>query len=150
MLARRSVAITFAPERLLTPFTTARLPSRRMSAPMRMSSSACMKRFSKIFSVITLTPSATDIKTIICACKSVGNPGIGQRRDAAAFDAVPFHAHAVPFDLQLPARLSQLENEGVEMVGAHVAHEHVAAGRRRPDHEAACLDTVGDHAVLDP
>ncbi len=54
--ARRSVAITGAPERVWTPFTTAVWPSTRMSAPIRRSSATCMKRFSKMFSVMTLVP----------------------------------------------------------------------------------------------
>ena len=46
--ARRSVAITGAPESRSTPRTTAVCPSMSMSAPMRGSSGTCMKRFSKI------------------------------------------------------------------------------------------------------
>ena len=49
--ARRSVAITVAPDRPATPWTTAVLPSISMLAPSRTSSLTCMKRFSKIVSV---------------------------------------------------------------------------------------------------
>src|SRR5581483_10971230 len=72
LFARTSLAITGAPDNSRTPRTIARLPSSLICAPMRSSSWACMKRFSKIVSVITLTPSATAISTINCACRSVG------------------------------------------------------------------------------
>ena len=44
-------------------------------APMRISSGTCMKRLSKIVSVIIDAPSARVISAIICACRSVGKPG---------------------------------------------------------------------------
>ena len=75
--ARRSVAITGAPLSLSTPRTIAVWPSTRMSAPMRSSSCTCMKRFSKIVSLITPTPVATQFIAMNCACMSVGNPGCG-------------------------------------------------------------------------
>ncbi len=59
-LARRSVAITVVPERRSTPWTTAWPPSTRISAPSRLSSATCMKRFSKIFSVTTEAPWAPE------------------------------------------------------------------------------------------
>ena len=46
-------------------------------APMRVSSGTCMKRFSKIVSVIIAAPSATHISAMNCACRSVGKPGKG-------------------------------------------------------------------------
>ena len=55
-LARRSVAITLAPESGLPPLTWAVWPSTSISAPMRASSGTCMKRFSKIFSSMRDTP----------------------------------------------------------------------------------------------
>ena len=75
--ARRSVAITWAPRRLLTPLTMAVSPCSWMSAPSRASSCTCMKRFSKMVSRITLVPSALVISAISCACRSVGKPGKG-------------------------------------------------------------------------
>ena len=42
-----------------------------MRAPIRMSSGTCMKRFSKIVSVIIDAPSATHISAMNCACMSV-------------------------------------------------------------------------------
>ena len=74
--ARRSVAITGAPDRPPgTPRTMADAPCTLMRAPMRFSSGTCMKRFSKIVSVIIAAPSATDISAMNCACMSVGKPG---------------------------------------------------------------------------
>ena len=53
---RRSGLLTGAPESCAHPFTSAWCPSMRMSAPMRPSSSANMKRFSKTFSVMSCCP----------------------------------------------------------------------------------------------
>ena len=46
-----------------------------MSAPMRISSGACMKRFSKIVSRMMLVPSAVHISAMNWACRSVAKPG---------------------------------------------------------------------------
>ena len=75
--ARRSVAIIGAPVIWATPRMMAVLPSMRMSAPRRCSSLRCMKRFSKIVSVITPTPSAMVFRAANCACMSVGKAGYG-------------------------------------------------------------------------
>ncbi len=73
--ARRSVAITGAPFRPATPRTRASPPETAMSAPSRASSGACMKRFSKMVSRITLSPLASVISAMNCACRSVAKPG---------------------------------------------------------------------------
>src|SRR5579883_1949694 len=73
--ARRSEASTAAALSGVFPRTMARRPSIRMFAPMRTSSRACMKRFSKMFSVMTEVPSAWVATTMYCACMSVGKPG---------------------------------------------------------------------------
>ena len=65
-----------------------------MLAPMRHSSGTCMKRFSKIVSVIIAAPSAVAISAIICACRSVGNPGIGLGHHVDADDAAVAAADA--------------------------------------------------------
>ena len=49
-------------------------PSIAMSAPRRASSLTCMKRDSKMRSVMMLMPGVSAISTIICAWASVGNP----------------------------------------------------------------------------
>ena len=72
--ARKSLAITGAPLNGLPPFTIALGPSISMSAPSRASSLTCMKRDSKIRSVMMLMPGVSAISTIICACTSVGKP----------------------------------------------------------------------------
>jgi len=69
------VAITGAPLRRGTPRTTAVLPRTRISAPMRSSSFTCMKRFSKMVSVMTLCPAANAMRAMIWACMSVAKPG---------------------------------------------------------------------------
>ena len=48
-----------------------------MWAPRRASSCTCMKRFSKIVSVIRDLPLAIVISPMNCACRSVGKPGNG-------------------------------------------------------------------------
>ena len=74
--ARRSVAITWAPVNLLTPVTIAvELPRNLISAPNRLSSCTCKKRFSNMRSWINDLPEAMQFKTMYCACISVGNPG---------------------------------------------------------------------------
>ena len=82
--ARKSVAMTGAPVSRGTPRTSAEAPWTLMLAPIRTSSGTCMKRFSKIVSVIIEAPSAVAISAMICACRSVGNPGIGLGHDIDA------------------------------------------------------------------
>src|SRR5205807_2311193 len=54
-------------------------------APMRTISCACMKRFSKIFSVMMEVPSACVARAMYCACMSVGKPGYSSVTMSAAF-----------------------------------------------------------------
>ncbi len=75
--ARRSGALTLAPVSFFTPSMIAELPSTLIQAPIRESSSAYLKRFSKILSVTILVPSASARVTAICGCISVGYPGYG-------------------------------------------------------------------------
>src|ERR1700739_1557625 len=65
------------------------LPSGRISAPIRRISSMCMKRFSKIVSVMVPTPSATVLSAANCACMSVGNAGYGAVRTSTDLSARP-------------------------------------------------------------
>src|SRR6266545_517069 len=76
--ARRGAQVgrhTVPARQLPTPRTIAALPETSMSAPSRCISRACMKRFSKMVSVITAVPSEIASSAISCACMSVGNPG---------------------------------------------------------------------------
>ena len=57
------------------PRTVAVRPSTVMFAPMRLSSCTCMKRFSKMFSVTVVVPSAWVARAMNWACMSVGKPG---------------------------------------------------------------------------
>ena len=59
------------------PWTVASLPCIEMFAPIRTSSEACMKRFSKIVSLISESPSACVIRAMYWACMSVGKSGCG-------------------------------------------------------------------------
>ena len=52
---------------------------------MRCISEACIKRFSKIVSVITERPSACVISAMYCACISVGKRGCGSVVTSRAF-----------------------------------------------------------------
>ena len=83
--ARKSVAITGAGVNFSTPSTMAVWPSTRILAPMRCSSGTCIKRFSKIFSMMVLVPSARQQTAISCACISVGKPGCTWVRISTAF-----------------------------------------------------------------
>src|SRR5579885_1271047 len=83
--ARRSEHITAAAESGDLPRTVALRPSTLMFAPMRTSSSTCIKRFSKMFSVMTEVPSACVASAIYCACMSVGKPGYSSVEISAAF-----------------------------------------------------------------
>ena len=64
--ARKSVARTSQPVSWLGPSTTALRPSVVILAPIRLSSTTCIKRFSKTVSVTLLRPSAITIIAIIC------------------------------------------------------------------------------------
>ena len=55
--------------------TIAEAPWTLMRAPMRLSSGTCMKRFSKMVSVMSAAPSATHISAMYWACMSVAKPG---------------------------------------------------------------------------
>ena len=72
--ARRSEALTGAPVRRSTPSTTATRSSVVICAPIRRISLICLKRDSKIVSVIMLVPLAVERSTVAGCCRSVGNP----------------------------------------------------------------------------
>ena len=75
--ALRSGAFTLAPVYLFTPLMIAILLSTFISAPILVSSSTYLKRFSNMLSVTVLVPSAIPKSTAICGCISVGKPGYG-------------------------------------------------------------------------
>ena len=87
--ARRSVAITVAPDRRGTPSITATLPSTWILAPRRTSSLTCMKRFSKIVSVTVAVPWAMQLSAMNWACMSVGKPGYSVVRKPWALSVAP-------------------------------------------------------------
>src|SRR5574337_548479 len=107
--ARRSVAMIGAPLMWSTPCTIAVLPSRRMSAPRRCNSCACMKRFSNTVSVTTPVPSATQLSAVNCACMSVGKAGYGAVLMLTAFGRRPPMSSSIqssPVEMCAPASSS--------------------------------------------
>src|SRR5665213_3550180 len=146
--ARRSVAITGAPFNLATPRIAADAPCTLMSAPMRVSCGTCMKRFSKLFSVMTESPSAVLITAIICAWRSVGKPGNG-----AVATSMPLSR---PLAADLDALVAALDGDAAALENLRRRRDHVvagadeldlAAGDRRRHHVSAGLDPVGDDGV---
>ena len=83
--ARKSVAMTTAPESVSTPWVIAVLPSISMLAPKRFISCTCMKRFSKIVSVTRDVPFAIALTAMNCACMSVAKPGYSVVRMSTGF-----------------------------------------------------------------
>ena len=138
------------PSALGTPRTSAEAPCTVMLAPMRISSGTCMKRFSKIVSVIIEAPSAIAISAMTCACRSVGKPGKGsvitstpasrplRRRTAQAVRGLG--------DAR-PRRVRGCRRTAATWSSRAPIELHVAAGRRRRHHIGAGLDAVGDDAV---
>ncbi len=106
--ARRSVAITVAPDNRGTPCTTAVWPSISIFAPSRTSSLTCMKRFSKIVSLITALPSAMQFTAINCACMSVGNAGYSLVRKPTALSrpSARTRIQSLPASISAPASRS--------------------------------------------
>ena len=89
-----------------------------MSAPMRDSSLANMKRFSNTFSVMTQLPLARARRHMTCACMSVGKPGkgsvwmsVGHERPLAPDPAPAAHA------LDRGAHLLELPEHEAEVGG---------------------------------
>src|ERR1700722_2978985 len=126
--ARKSVAITGAPVSFSTPRTMAAAPCTAMSAPMRVNSGTCMKRFSKMVSVIIAAPSAVLISAMSCACRSVGNPGKGSVVTSTPLRRLARRETLMPFG-----------------IGAQKIER--TAGDRRRHHISPGLDAVGDDAV---
>ena len=148
--ARRSVAITVAPDSCSTPLTTASLPSTSIFAPRRTSSLTCMKRFSKIVSVIVDVPSAMQSsghelglhvgreRRVLAGAEAHRLQRAGARR---------LHADEAVAGLDRRAGLAQLLDHRLEVARLGVAQHDVAAGRRHRAQEGAGLDAVGHDAV---
>ena len=147
--ARRSVAISGAPDIFSTPRTIAALPSSWISAPRRCSSSACMKRFSNTVSVMTPTPSATQLSAVNCACMSVGNAGYGAVVMLTAFGRLPAHVELDPVlaGRDVRAGVLELAEHRVERLRTRALGRDLAAGDRAGDEERAGLDAIGQHFV---
>ena len=108
-----------------------------------------MKRFSKIVSSSTLSPSARHISAIICACRSVAKPGKGAVVTSTARIGPPFRDARRPApvsSIATPRRL-QLIREGRDQVAPPAEELHLAATDRGGDHVGPELDPVGDHGM---
>ena len=81
------MAITGEPDSGVGPKTWARLPLTSITAPIRMSSGTCWKRFSNTVSRIVAVPSARVISAMSWAWRSVGNPGWGEVSTSTAASA---------------------------------------------------------------
>ena len=147
--ARRSVAMTGAPRSVAVPSMVAVSPSSEIRAPNRASSCTCMKRFSKIVSVICEEPPAQAISAINCACRSVGKPGNGAVDTVTGLIPAPFlrDADAVIVDGDIGAGLGQHVERRLQQFGAGACKLHVAAGHRHRHRIGAGLDPVGQHGM---
>ena len=121
-----------APCSCSTPCTIAVLPSTSMSAPRRSSSCTCMKRFSKIVSVIMRRAVGDAVERHELRLHVGREAGI--RRGAQAHRAAAAVALrsriAVVAVVDLRAGLAQLVEHRVEGVRRGAAQRDVAAGRR--------------------
>ena len=98
-------------------------------APMRTSSGTCMKRFSKMFSVTRLTPSAWVTNAIYWACISVGKPGYSSVDMLAAhsFPAARTRTVSGPSTSTRTPVSSSLAITAPRCAGITVCHDQVAA-----------------------
>ena len=123
-------------------------PSSLMRAPSRASSCTCMKRFSKIVSVMRETPDARVISAMNCACRSVEG---GERRrrhvDGGNARAVAGHANALRALADLRAGRRQCVERGLQQIGPGAGEQHVAAGHRHRHGVGAGFDAVRHHGV---
>ena len=147
--ARRSVAITGAPLSWSTPSIVAFSPSSWMCAPSRASSCTCMKRFSKMVSVMCEVPLARVISAMSCACRSVGKPGNGCVVISTGAMPAPFRVDADAFvgRRDPDAGLAEHVERRLQQLGPRAFQQHVAAGHRDRHGIGAGLDAVGQHAV---
>ena len=148
--ARRSVAITGAPRRRLTPLTTAVSPSSLICAPRRASSCTCMKRFSKMVSLMRETPFARVISAMNCACRSVGKPGNGAVAMSTALMPAPLRLTRTPrLSLLTVAPACGQRFQGLlQQILADALEHDVAAGHRDRGRIGSRFDPVGQNAVM--
>ncbi len=107
-----------------------------------------MKRFSKMFSVMMLVPSAWVASAMYCACMSVGKPGYSSVEMSAALElAFAADADGVLADVAADAALFELREQRAEMRGVAAVDVEIAAGDGAGDEEGSGLDAVGIDAV---
>ena len=119
-----------------------------MLAPMRLSSWTCMKRFSKMFSVMVVAPSAWVARAMNWACMSVGKPGNSSVEMLVALSEPPERTRTCPCRLsRRTPQASSLAMSAPRWAGLQSVDVEVAAGDGRGDEEGAGLDAVGIDAV---
>ena len=108
-----------------------------------------MKRFSKMFSVTVVVPSAWVARAMNWACMSVGKPGYSSVEMSAALRASPPERTRTLScaDVDADAALFELGDEGAEVAGVAAVDVEVAAGDGAGDEEGAGFDAVGVDAV---
>ena len=107
-----------------------------------------MKRFSNMFSVTMLVPSACVASVMNCACISVGKPGNSSVTMSTAFSGEsPITRTPSPLTRKVDAAFPQLLKQGSEMGRVAACHHKVAAGERGGNYEGAGLDPIRDDAV---
>ena len=148
--ARKSVAMTCAPRKPLTPVTSAVSPLRSILAPSRASSCTCMKRFSKMVSRTSDVPLAVHIRRHELRLQIGGEAreGLGLHRDGRK--PPPFRATLMPVgrsSISTPDERERLQCL-LQEIGAGPVEQHVAAGDGRGHGVGPGLDPVGQHGVL--
>ena len=121
---------------------------------MRASSRACIKRFSKIVSVITEEPSACVMSVMYWACISVGKPGYSCVVTSRARSLLPAltvkRAAAVRaltrFANHSHAHLVQFGKDGGEVLRVAAFQLEFPAGNRRRDQECPGFNAVRNNA----
>ncbi len=147
--ARRSVAITGAAVSAGTPLMMAVLPSRRISAPRRRISSRCMKRFSKMVSMMVPTHRPA-VQRRELRLHVGGKSRIRRGADIHRLRPLAMHVEFDPviagFDFR--TGLLQLQQHGFQMPGICVVCTHAATGDGASHKVGTGLDAIGLYRVL--
>ena len=120
-----------------------------MRAPRRASSCTCMKRFSKIVSVMWEMPLERVISAMNCAWRSVGKPGKGSVTTSTGLMRPPWRTTRMPLSTAVtsaPARRTA-SSAVVEQLHVGAGERHVTAGHGDGHGIGTGLDAVRQHAV---
>ena len=116
---------------------------------MRRISSMCMKRFSKIVSMMVPTPLATVLRAANCACMSVGKAGYGAVRMSTAVGPAPRMSTSIHESPTADggAGFLQLADDRIEMIRAGVLHPDMTAGDGARDQIGAGFNAIRQHFI---